>query len=69
MSAPVSGEERAGRPRKGSGDEVFVRKAGKSLVYALHGALRSIKLYPVENATVQKALTEVTAQMQGADRD
>ena len=46
----------------GNRDDAFVRTAGRNLVYALHGALRAIKLYPVENATVQKALAEVTAQ-------
>jgi HD-GYP domain-containing protein (c-di-GMP phosphodiesterase class II) len=41
------------------GSDSFVRQTGKALVLALHGALRAIKLYPVENAAVQKALAEV----------
>jgi HD-GYP domain-containing protein (c-di-GMP phosphodiesterase class II) len=53
---------RGERPERGTGDEVFVRTAGRNLVYAIYGAMRSIKLYPVENAAVQKALAEVTAQ-------
>jgi HD-GYP domain-containing protein (c-di-GMP phosphodiesterase class II) len=39
-----------------------VQRSGRSLIFALHGALRAIKLYPMENATVQKALGEVAAQ-------
>jgi HD-GYP domain-containing protein (c-di-GMP phosphodiesterase class II) len=40
-----------------------LQRVGRSLIFALHGALRSIKLYPIENATVQKALGEVTSQV------
>jgi HD-GYP domain-containing protein (c-di-GMP phosphodiesterase class II) len=43
-------------------DQAGVRKSGRSLVFAIHGALRAIKLYPIENAAVQKALADVTAQ-------
>ena len=43
-------------------DNASVRKSGRSLVFALHGALRAVKLYPLENAAVQKALADVTAQ-------
>lgn len=39
-----------------------LRRSGRSLIFALHGALRAIKLYPLENAAVQKALNEVTTQ-------
>src|SRR5689334_7275665 len=38
------------------------QRVGRSLIFALHGALRAIKLYPIENATVQKALGEVASQ-------
>jgi HD-GYP domain-containing protein (c-di-GMP phosphodiesterase class II) len=43
-------------------DNASIRKSGRSLIFALHGALRAIKLYPLENAAVQKALSDVTAQ-------
>jgi HD-GYP domain-containing protein (c-di-GMP phosphodiesterase class II) len=43
-------------------DSGNVQRVGRSLIFALHGALRAIKLYPLENAAVQKALGEVTAQ-------
>jgi HD-GYP domain-containing protein (c-di-GMP phosphodiesterase class II) len=40
----------------------YVRRAGRHLIFTLYGALRAVKLYPVENAAVQKALAEVTHQ-------
>ena len=43
-------------------DTAGVRKSGRSLIFAIHGALRAIKLYPLENSAVQKALADVTAQ-------
>ena len=43
-----------------------LQRVGRSLIFALHGALRAIKLYPIENATVQKALGEVTSQARDA---
>jgi HD-GYP domain-containing protein (c-di-GMP phosphodiesterase class II) len=42
--------------------ESAIRKSGRQLIFTLYGALRSVKLYPPENAAVQKALTDVTAQ-------
>jgi hypothetical protein len=61
MTAPT----RQARPAPGSeafgemGGDSYVRRAGKVYVLALYGALRSIKMYPVENAAVQKALQEL----------
>ena len=43
-------------------DNANLQRSGRSLIFALHGALRAIKLYPMENAAVQKAITEVTSQ-------
>src|SRR5205823_5032775 len=45
-------------------DDAGIRRSGRSLIFALHGALRAIKLYPLENAAVQKALADVTTQSQ-----
>ena len=42
--------------------ESFIRRAGRQLIFAAYGALRAVKLYPVENAAVQKALAELTNQ-------
>ena len=44
--------------------ESSLRSAGASLITAMYGALRAIRLYPVENAAVQKALADV-AQFAG----
>ena len=39
----------------------FIRRAGRSFIISLYGALRAIKLYPVENIAVQKALEETAS--------
>ena len=39
----------------------LLRTAGRGLLLDLYAALRSLKLYPVENATVQKALDDLQA--------
>jgi HD-GYP domain-containing protein (c-di-GMP phosphodiesterase class II) len=44
-----------------AGDDGQLRQGGRSLLLALYTALRSLKLYPLENATVQKALTDLDA--------
>jgi len=41
------------------GDEGFLRKGGRGLLQSLYAALRSLKLYPLENETVQKALDDL----------
>lgn len=66
MSGPRDG---GGAPREGDGrmgpdgasGEGRVRQAGRDLLLDLYAALRSLQLYPVENATVQKALDELQA--------
>jgi HD-GYP domain-containing protein (c-di-GMP phosphodiesterase class II) len=42
-----------------------LRQGGRSLLLAFYTALRSLKLYPVENATVQKALDDLDATARG----
>src|SRR3954454_7197058 len=46
------------------GDDGQLRQGGRSLLLALYAALRSLKLYPLENATVQNSLEDLhtTAQ-------
>jgi len=39
----------------------FVRHAGRDLLVVLYTAVRSLKLYPLENAQVQKALDDLVA--------
>jgi HD-GYP domain-containing protein (c-di-GMP phosphodiesterase class II) len=53
VSSPV--ERATGAP----GDDGQLRQGGRSLLLALYTALRSLKLYPLENATVQKALSDL----------
>jgi HD-GYP domain-containing protein (c-di-GMP phosphodiesterase class II) len=43
-------------------DDVLVRQGGRALLVAVHGAQRSLRLYPVENATVQRALDDLHVQ-------
>jgi hypothetical protein len=40
--------------------ESVVRRAGRQLIFSAFGALRAVKLYPLENAAVEKALVELT---------
>jgi len=42
-----------------SAPEGQLRQGGRSLLLALYTALRSLKLYPLENTTVQKALDDL----------
>lgn len=48
----------------GAGNEGQLRQGGRALLLTLYAALRSLKLYPVENATVQKALDDLMAASQ-----
>ena len=43
----------------GRAPEGQLRQGGRSLLLALYAALRSLKMYPLENATVQKALEDL----------
>jgi HD-GYP domain-containing protein (c-di-GMP phosphodiesterase class II) len=51
VSAPADSAARA--------PEGQLRQGGRALLLAIYTALRSLKLYPVENATVQKALDDL----------
>jgi len=41
------------------GGDGFVRKAGRDLLLAMYGALRTVKLYPPDNPVVQKTMDEI----------
>jgi HD-GYP domain-containing protein (c-di-GMP phosphodiesterase class II) len=43
---------------EGAGD-AFIRRAGRQLIQAMYTAARAIRLYPVENAAVQRALDDL----------
>jgi HD-GYP domain-containing protein (c-di-GMP phosphodiesterase class II) len=40
-------------------DDAFLRSAGRAFLLAMYAALRSLKLYPIENATAQKSLDDL----------
>src|ERR1051326_8343205 len=42
--------------------ELMLRQGGRDLIIALYTMLRSLKLYPVENTQVQRALDDLTAK-------
>ena len=42
-------------------NDAFVRNIGRSFILALYAALRSVKLYPIGHATVQKSLEELAS--------
>jgi HD-GYP domain-containing protein (c-di-GMP phosphodiesterase class II) len=42
-------------------NEAFLRHAGREFLVVLYTAFRSLKLYPIENAQVQKALDDLVA--------
>jgi len=52
--------EAEGTEERVSGD-AFLRTAGRSFLLAMYAALRSLKLYPIENATAQKSLDDLQA--------
>ena len=46
------------------GADAFIRRAGRQYITAMYAALRAIRLYPVENEAVQKALDELQTRAQ-----
>jgi HD-GYP domain-containing protein (c-di-GMP phosphodiesterase class II) len=60
MTAP--GTSPASAAGSADASESQIRKAGRQLIFSLYAALRAVKLYPVENAAVQKTLAEVATQ-------
>ena len=48
-------------PEDKVGNDAFLRQAGRNFLLAMYTGLRSLKLYPVENATAQKSLDELQA--------
>ena len=49
------------QPDGATAQDARLRQAGRGLLLELYAALRSLKLYPLENATVQKALYDLEA--------
>ena len=67
MTTTAETERRAER-RSDSLDagEAITRQLGRAFVLALYKALRSLKLYPIENEQVQVSLDELTAATKAA---
>ena len=42
------------------GGDSYIRKSGRTFILAFYGALRSVKLYPVENEAVKKSLEDIS---------
>ena len=40
-------------------DDAVIRQSGRALLVSIHGAQRALKLYPMENVAVQRALDEM----------
>jgi len=58
----VTSPQDATRPQgDATAQDARLRQAGRGLLLELYAALRSLKLYPLENATVQKALYDLEA--------
>jgi HD-GYP domain-containing protein (c-di-GMP phosphodiesterase class II) len=62
----MSGPEEPNQSRReslasvlGDGDESVFREGGRDFLLAFYAALRNLRLYPVENVQVQRALSEV----------
>lgn len=64
-ATPIRQREEFNPHRNEAGTNALVRKSGRAFILTFYGALRAIKLYPVENAAVQKALEELTATARG----
>ncbi|MDO8667315.1 MAG: HD domain-containing protein, partial [Gemmatimonadales bacterium] len=45
--------------------DAFIRTAGREFLVMLYTAMRSLKLYPLENTQVQKSLDDLSATVQG----
>jgi HD-GYP domain-containing protein (c-di-GMP phosphodiesterase class II) len=57
-SAPKAAARFGGSPDEPAGD-AYLRRVGRTFILAVYSAVRAIKLYPVENAVVQKSLEEL----------
>ncbi len=51
-----------GGPQGATGGEVIAQSLARGFVVAFHAAVRAVRLYPVENTAVQKALQELSVQ-------
>jgi len=61
MTEPTAPARRASMMETVQTTDGFLRLAGREFLVMLYTAFRSLKLYPLENAQVQKALDDLTA--------
>src|SRR5213596_4009902 len=61
MTAPAGGGKRPSMIETVQTTDGFLRHAGRDFLVVLYTAFRSLKLYPIENAQVQKALDDLSA--------
>src|SRR5690349_22184149 len=61
MTDPRPPPRRATISAESQASDAFLRHAGREFLVVLYTAFRSLKLYPIENAQVQKALDELAA--------
>ena len=60
MTSPVITTPPSGAsPHSDHGNPAYVRKIGRTLIIGMYSAMRSIKLYPPEHTSVQRALDDV----------
>jgi HD-GYP domain-containing protein (c-di-GMP phosphodiesterase class II) len=59
MTAPTSATTGSELALTDRGGDAFARQAGRDLLLAFYGALRTLQLYPPDNPVVQKTLEEV----------
>jgi len=64
-SGPRRTREITNPHRNEAGSDAAVRRRGRAFILSFYGALRAIKLYPIENAAVIKALEDLTAITKG----
>jgi len=64
MHRPNTMDDPAAARGNGALFDAHEERRARAVVVALHGALRAVRLYPIENAAVQKALTELDVACQ-----
>jgi HD-GYP domain-containing protein (c-di-GMP phosphodiesterase class II) len=57
--------DRSSEAQRRAGGDRGLQKAGRDLLFAIQASLRGLKLYPLENQTVQNALRELQAVADG----
>src|SRR5688572_15341482 len=59
MPTPISSPSIPGDGAGDAASESFVRRAGRTLIVSIYGAMRVIRLYPPENEAVRNALNDL----------